>query len=205
MLRPPGWIASVKNIWLDGANGTGTCPMSLWWGPTHENIGCITYNSFHFGIKRKHLEREYFIVINAKKVHLFEIMKRILPCPHCDYKTTRKSNLKTHIRSIHEGHKFPCTYCEYRATTNGSLLTHIKSVHKGVKYPCPDCEYMATWTGDLQKHVNSVHKGVRFLCDDCEYTTTWKHHINSWRSHIVNTELLPMEVSWHTSNQFTKV
>ena len=56
-------------------------------------------------------------------------------CDQCDFKATYKSNLLTHIKSIHEGVKYPCDQCDYKATWRSHLLRHLKSKHKAVKYP----------------------------------------------------------------------
>ena len=50
-----------------------------------------------------------------------------------DYSATRKSHLKIHIKSVHEGEKFPCESCDYLATRKSTLKTHIKSIHEGEK------------------------------------------------------------------------
>ena len=54
-------------------------------------------------------------------------------CKQCDYKATKKGNLLSHIKSIHEGLKFPCEQCDYKATRKGNLLKHVKLIHEGIK------------------------------------------------------------------------
>ena len=54
-------------------------------------------------------------------------------CDQCDYETTKKGNLLTHLKSKHEGIKFPCDQCDYKATQKSRLTVHIKSIHEGVK------------------------------------------------------------------------
>ena len=100
-------------------------------------------------------------------------------CLQCEYKTTRKSSLQTHIKSIHEGQKFQCPHCEHQATRKGHLMTHIKSVHEGQKFPCPHCEYRATQNENLQTHIKSVHEGQKFQCPQCEYKATWKTNLQT--------------------------
>ena len=82
-------------------------------------------------------------------------------CEQCTYKTTKKSSLITHRKSIHEGVKLPCDQCIYKATQKGSLLRHIESRHKGVKFPCDQCDYRATQKGSLLRHMKSIHAGVK--------------------------------------------
>ena len=52
-------------------------------------------------------------------------------CQYCEQKYTLKTNLNTHIKSIHEGKTFQCQHCEYKATQKSSLKKHIKSIHDG--------------------------------------------------------------------------
>ena len=54
-------------------------------------------------------------------------------CIQCGSKFTNKSNLQTHIKSVHEGQKFECTQCKYKATKKTLLQKHLKSVHVNVK------------------------------------------------------------------------
>ena len=82
-------------------------------------------------------------------------------CLQCDYKTTKKSYLKGHIKSVHEGQKFSCAHCGSTFTQKANLQTHIRSVHEGQKFSCTHCEYKVTWKILLQKHVKSVHGKVR--------------------------------------------
>ena len=120
---------------------------------------------------------------------------KLFPCPHCEYKATKKGSLQGHIKSVHDGQKFQCPNCEYKATIKGNLQRHIQSVHEGKKFPCPHCDYKATFQenlqkhikaiheGNLQKHIKSVHEGHMFPCPQCNNKFTQKgslqRHIKS--------------------------
>ena len=54
-----------------------------------------------------------------------------VPNVNTNNKATRKTNLKNHIKSVHEGQTFPCQYCKYKATQKCHIQRHIKSVHEG--------------------------------------------------------------------------
>ena len=95
-------------------------------------------------------------------------------CSRCEFKAVKKDHLQTHIKSVHEGHKFHCPQCEYKATRGTHLQTHIKSVHEGQKFQCPQCVYKATWKSDLQTHIKSVHEGQKFPCPQCAFKATQK-------------------------------
>ena len=77
--------------------------------------------------------------------------------PQCDYKATEKSNLKTHIDSVHNGVIYKCPLCDYQATRKGALKVHINSVHNAIKYKCLQCDYQATRKGATKSHIYSVH------------------------------------------------
>ena len=57
--------------------------------------------------------------------------------------------------------KRQCTYCDYKVSKNSSLREHIKSVHEGIKYPCDQCEYVAKIKRSLKKHVKNKHSKVQ--------------------------------------------
>ena len=70
--------------------------------------------------------------------------KKMFQCPECGHEFTWKSNLTTHIKTVHRGQKFKCPECDYEATQKRYLTIHLKSVHRGQKFQCPECEYEAT-------------------------------------------------------------
>ena len=45
-------------------------------------------------------------------------------CKECGKQMMNKSNLNTHVRSVHDGIKYPCGQCQYEATSKGSLAQH---------------------------------------------------------------------------------
>ena len=45
------------------------------------------------------------------------------------FSVSRKSTLKTHIASIHEGIKYPCDLCTYAATQKSALKRHMRTIH----------------------------------------------------------------------------
>ena len=50
-------------------------------------------------------------------------------CPECKYTSNRKSNVRQHIRSIHEGKTYPCNFCSTVKTHPSHLITHVKRFH----------------------------------------------------------------------------
>merc|ERR1712192_277606 len=75
-------------------------------------------------------------------------------CPHC-YKAFGPSNLKRHIRQVHEGEKATCHICE-KVLTACNLNTHIKNVHMKVKTVCQICD-MEMPLSRMSHHRRAVH------------------------------------------------
>ena len=97
------------------------------------------------------------VAIPQKDRQLKKSNENNYPCDSCNYKTSIASDLRKHIKSIHEGVKYPCNQCQNKFTDMSNLRKHIKSIHEGVKYPCDQCSYKATQMGDLKKHIKSNH------------------------------------------------
>ena len=98
-----------------------------------------------------------FVILVLNLNHL-NMVRKSQQCSQCEYKATSKSNIQSHIKSVHEGHKFSCPHCGLTFTQKGSLNRHIKSVHESEKFQCTHCEYKATQKGHLQTHIKSVHE-----------------------------------------------
>ena len=52
-------------------------------------------------------------------------------CPQCDYKTGYVSDLRTHVRTVHEQRKdHACPQCDAAFGQAGNLTRHVRTVHK---------------------------------------------------------------------------
>ena len=49
-------------------------------------------------------------------------------CEECDYETVDMSNLKKHVKSVHQGIKYPCQQCVYKGSKE-NLKKHISAMH----------------------------------------------------------------------------
>ena len=93
---------------------------------------------------------------------------KCLQCNQCSFTTGHRSNLRIHIKSVHEGFVHKCQYCEYVAPTAGCLKTHIESKHMGIRHHCQTCDYTAGTKSNLQKHIQTQHTNIKFKCSFCE-------------------------------------
>lgn len=48
------------------------------------------------------------------------------PCDQCDYKATRKGNLKVHVDSIHKGVQYLYAHCGYTSSTKNNFNRHMQ-------------------------------------------------------------------------------
>ena len=68
---------------------------------------------------------------HMREVHGMHGGNKKLKCNRCDYTTSNKVQLKTHIEAIHENIKrFKCTYCPYETYHKIVMKRHIESLHE---------------------------------------------------------------------------
>ena len=99
-------------------------------------------------------------------------------CNLCKFRTKKKSDLRKHIESIHEGITYGCDQCDYLATQQGHLKEHIQAKHQGVLYGCSKCNKQFSFRAGLYRHNKTAHEGVKYACNHCDHTATQQHHLN---------------------------
>ena len=52
--------------------------------------------------------------------------------------------------------KYPCYHCEYKAKAKSNLKSHIESVHIS-KYSCNDCDKQYKSRTEVKQHIESVN------------------------------------------------
>ena len=63
--------------------------------------------------------------------------------------------------------KYPCYNCEYKAKAKSNLKSHIESVHIS-KYSCNDCDKQYKSRTEMKQHIESVnHLKFKYLCNQC--------------------------------------
>ena len=78
-------------------------------------------------------------------------------CHQCDYNCSKNSDLKRHIKSVHDKIKdieCPKEDCDYNCSKNSTLKRHIKMVHDKIKdFECHQCDYKTSENSNLQRHI----------------------------------------------------
>ena len=94
-----------------------------------------------------------------------EPKSRIHACPQCDYKTGNVSDLRKHVRAVHEKRRdHACPLCDATCGGAGSLRRHVRTVHEQRRdHACPQCDAAFGQASKLTRHVRAVHR-----CSPCK-------------------------------------
>eukprot|EP00090_Calanus_glacialis_P008485 TRINITY_DN16842_c0_g1_i1.p1 TRINITY_DN16842_c0_g1~~TRINITY_DN16842_c0_g1_i1.p1 ORF type:complete len:188 (+),score=20.47 TRINITY_DN16842_c0_g1_i1:362-925(+) len=65
---------------------------------------------------------------HAKEEHDM-VLKLDHSCKYCGKEFNKKSNLQTHIKSIHERIRYQCEFCAKELSTLGNKTLHVKKFH----------------------------------------------------------------------------
>ena len=81
-------------------------------------------------------------------------------CPQCDYKTGNVSDLRKHVRTVHEQRRdHACPQCHAAFGRAGDLSRHMRTVHEQRRdHACPQCDAAFGQASTLRRHVRTVHK-----------------------------------------------
>ena len=55
--------------------------------------------------------------------------KKPFQCNICEYSTSQKQHLQTHIESVHQGNRFNFQTCDSNFSDEMSLIKHIVFIH----------------------------------------------------------------------------
>ena len=87
----------------------------------------------------------------------------------CDKKFKDFSNLKHHIKTVHDKQR-NCEFCDEIFMSFQTLKKHVKLKHD--KYYCHQCKKSFKRADALKMHNKTVHEGIRHTCDICGKTYT---------------------------------
>jgi uncharacterized Zn-finger protein len=101
-------------------------------------------------------------------------------CGECGQCFGQNSDLKKHIRTIHEQRKdFKCPTCQLTFGQSSTLARHIRAVHEQRKdFQCPTCQLTFGYSGHLARHIRAVHEQRKdFQCPTCQLTFGYSGHL----------------------------
>ena len=78
-------------------------------------------------------------------------------CQHCDYATAHKGDVKKHERIHTDEKSYKCQYCNKSFTHRANKITHER-IHTGEKpYKCQLCDYATKQLSGLRYHIRTKH------------------------------------------------
>ena len=156
------------------------------------NYTASAKTSLYRHVRSKHEEQHKCNICGLLKRGISELKTHIklvhdgvkLSCDECNYKTAYKWTLKTHKSSVHEGINFNCDKCDFKSAFKNNLRTHKRSVHEGVKYQCDECDFKTMEQGYLRTHKLSVHEGIYQTCEECDYKAAKQSNLRKHRRKV---------------------
>ena len=130
--------------------------------------------------KSKNTETEE---IKPPKFHSTPLHKKSHVCNQCSFSTAYKSNLRSHIKTVHEKSprirnsmeddkavSYYCDQCSFKTVYKGNLRSHVKTVHEKVRrnpkntdFTCDQCSFTTLYRGNLKNHIKVVHEKIMML------------------------------------------
>ena len=117
-------------------------------------------------------------------------------CPYCLKSIADKSNMKRHIKLVHEFVKYPCDLCDFKTKSSKTL-----KYHKGMKHDdsqalgdlviptCSICDKMFSDKSNMLKHIRSAHESLTYPCNFCTFNTRSSKKIKLHITEVHNIEL----------------
>ena len=137
----------------------------------------------------------------SKRSHKsYKDLERKFRCPKCSYVGKDVWHLKRHMNEIHEGLKnFQCADCNYSTSRKHRMISHMKShgqlrcfycsykstdvilfhahltectrLHRAATYPCAVCGQPFGVRKTYAKHMMDTHGLTLYMCDECLYVS----------------------------------
>ena len=111
--------------------------------------------------------------VRPRKMKEIKIKRTQRPhaCSQCDAAFGKASNLRTHVRTMHEQRRdHACPQCDATFGEARDLSRHVRTVHEKRKdHACPQCDAAFGKASDLRRHVRTVHEQRRdHACSQCD-------------------------------------
>ena len=113
------------------------------------------------------LDSKESLKVHKVSVHPNVVTEKV-PCLECN-KVYHKRALVQHIETKHKGIRYSCDSCEYVTTQKVHLKTHINAAHlKSKQFACSKCDKSFTSKYHKNSHMSRIHeKMVKIKCIHC--------------------------------------
>ena len=103
--------------------------------------------------------------VRPRKMKEIKIKRTQRPhaCSQCDAAFGKASNLRTHVRTMHEQRRdHACPQCDAAFGHASHLRTHVRTVHEQRRdHACPQCDAAFGRADSLRTHVRRMHEKRR--------------------------------------------
>ena len=86
--------------------------------------------------------------------------KKNTQCPECERQFCFPSEVKKHVKEVHEGVRQNCEECHKSFSTKFDLKYHVNAIHRGQTFKCDICMMSFESRNGRFQHVSSVHLGA---------------------------------------------
>ena len=118
-----------------------------------------------------------------EKIQKFDNESDQLKCENCEFTTTSKKGMKTHIKRKHSVAKsdpsdlYPvsCELCEEELKSKSKMKIHMKSHtyksqnSENSKFKCVECDFIGQSEWTMQIHYGKDHNNGNIECGLCDY------------------------------------
>jgi uncharacterized protein YlaI len=94
-----------------------------------------------------------------------------MSCSLCEFTTTDKGNLATHVRRIHTKERpYSCSLCEMTFPDSGSRILHVQRKHtREDSHSCAICSRKFVTRNEMNVHFRTHNRGKKsFKCSFCK-------------------------------------
>jgi len=127
-------------------------------------------------------------------------------CPHCEYKTNKKSNHDAHVKMVHQRERHSCPECGKEIA---NLNQHLRVIHKIFKASSREkvCDICNKKFHNLEAHKKKAHNiqsTTDFVCNICFKVFTKKDHLVRHES-VVHFGARPRQPCMYCNKQFANL
>ena len=96
-------------------------------------------------------------------------IRKWLSCDYCDYQSSLKYNVKTHLNKHKDSKSFHCKLCDKKFNWDSSLRSHMSAAHGKIirTYICEVCTHSFKDKSNLAQHMFTHKEEKPHTCNTC--------------------------------------